>query len=203
MEEQGTHEQHIPTCTGTKDWGNLGAPLAHRLACEPPDAVRPRENAHWTLLRSTVIEVHTDGEHPREERDWGLHMDDARFYGPRPKSWGHPLRLHRNGHVLMPWHLPIGRGRFIEHQGTDSETVWTQHRFHEGVDALGTGQPLHLWESLEEAHGRGTSVMLTGSLLCHTGKRVEERLPAVVGYHAFNHSKALLVDEIRILHSRF
>ena len=51
---------------------------------------------------------------------------DSLLNGPRPPAWQFEPRSERQGSILMPYHQPVRRGRFVEHCRAKWKCIWPQ-----------------------------------------------------------------------------
>lgn len=135
MEQQRPH-QHDPASPHTAD--HLG-----HLAAEPLDlgvgkaagAMRAGQDPQRPVVRPRIVQVDAEGHDALEDLHRRLDVEDSLLHGPGAESFHVDVPLSADRQILVPGHLPVGRGRLVEHDPLDRPGPRSEHALGETQDA--------------------------------------------------------------------
>jgi hypothetical protein len=147
-------------------------------------------------------------DHLFQDFGWRLHMRDARFYRPWPEGFDIVAVSDSDGHILVPWHLPVGAGCLVKENSANRKGSFSENirgdpanvpRMRKIIDfrrsvkqvsnCKDAAPPPNRFTQPKGVDGRNQSVDFSG--IQHTGDRgksVGEELPTQGsrGWHALS-----------------
>jgi hypothetical protein len=91
--------------------------------------VRAGNNTKCAVFLPALVEMKPNGKHILQKGRWRLNVKHIRLDCPRSEALCFNPFLHRDGHVLMPWHFPVRFRDFVEKNATNGERTRAEHCF--------------------------------------------------------------------------
>lgn len=122
MKEERTEGEDSAGSGETHRLGLLCTNPINRVGREAPKAMRAVNDPNGSVVDGTRIEMQPNGEHILEDIARWLHVRDAGLLSPWAVASHVNASLSRDRQILMPDHLPVRVGSFVEEQGADRKT---------------------------------------------------------------------------------
>lgn len=123
------------------------AARAHFRVRQHAVQVRSRDHAQWPVALRRIVEMHAQGDHPRQRGRRCVRVRHPLLLGPGTPARGGDASLDRQRGVLVPGHQPVGVGRLVEQGGAKWMRLTTEEGSRDDEKARVLGQVTNWWQA--------------------------------------------------------
>jgi len=126
VNQQRPHRDDPALGNNAIDWRNASCDFVNAVIAQDAQCVRPCQDTERPIRSGRIVKVNAQRQHFGQRGGRSVCVVDSLLNGSRPPAWQFEPRAKWQGSILMPYHQPVRRSRFVEHGGAKWKCIWPQ-----------------------------------------------------------------------------